>query len=173
MIKIRLAELKAGIPNITKTVTRFMAEAAAVCLQENHHISGQIFNLDGDYNDTFKLIWRRVSDSVSLSHYDPIRAVEEGAYGISFLIIRKLTDYAVLRKSRIGEGVDWWLGYENSGFQNSARLEVSGINKGKQSDINSRVMKKIEQSKRSDGLIPVYIIVVEFGSPKAQIIVRT
>jgi hypothetical protein len=51
-------------------------------------------------------------------------------------------------------------------FQRMARLEVSGIRKGSQGQINARIKQKTEQSRASDaGGLPAYIIVVEFSRP--------
>ncbi len=47
-----------------------------------------------------------------------------------------------------------------------ARLEVSGIGKGNQSQINTRVKLKTEQTHTSDAQgLPAYIIVVDLGRP--------
>lgn len=47
-----------------------------------------------------------------------------------------------------------------------ARLEVSGIRKGNQSQINTRVKLKTEQTRTSDAQgLPAYIIVVDLGRP--------
>jgi hypothetical protein len=36
--------------------------------------------------------------------------------------------------------------------------------------MDSRIKIKWKQTERSDGIIPVYIVVVEFGSPKAKVV---
>jgi hypothetical protein len=55
-------------------------------------------------------------------------------------------------------------------FQRKARLEVSGIRKGSESIIQSRVKMKLEQISPSDTLSPGYVCVVEFGTPRTRII---
>jgi len=63
---------------------------------------------------------------------------------------------------------------ENEGkllFQDKARLEVSGIRKGGSSRLGARVTQKLNQVTPSDGLLlPAYIVVVEFGTPKSQVV---
>ncbi len=55
-------------------------------------------------------------------------------------------------------------------FQRKARLEVSGIRKGSQSIIQSRVKMKLEQISPSDTLSPGYVCVVEFGTPCTRVV---
>jgi hypothetical protein len=67
-------------------------------------------------------------------------------------------------------GFDYWMGDESAiPFQSKARLEISGIRRGDDSDIKARVRQKLKQTNQSDGLLPAYVIVVEFGSPLAEV----
>ena len=50
------------------------------------------------------------------------------------------------------------------------RLEVSGIRFGGDSEIDSRVRRKLKQTDRSDGTFPAVMVVVEFGCPFAKIV---
>ena len=67
----------------------------------------------------------------------------------------------------------FWLGSKNFQapyLQKKARLEVSGILCGTDGVINSRIKLKLKQTERSDGTLPAYIVVVEFGYPKAKVV---
>lgn len=55
-------------------------------------------------------------------------------------------------------------------FQRKARLEVSGIRKGSEAIIQSRVNMKLKQIAPSDSVAPGYVAVVEFGTPKTRIV---
>lgn len=58
-------------------------------------------------------------------------------------------------------------------FQKKARLEVSGLLKGDDMDIKRRHAAKVKQTHQSDStLIPVYVSVIEFGTPKALFTLR-
>lgn len=51
-----------------------------------------------------------------------------------------------------------------------ARMEVSGIRNGNDSQVRARVKQKLRQMNRSnDQELPAYAIVVEFGRPLAEI----
>jgi hypothetical protein len=99
---------------------------------------------------------------------------EYGAYCIAFLIIHHLTDYKVIRRSKRKTGFDYWLGKKETDypFTDAARLEVSGILKGKNAEITQRIKAKQEQVKQSDSSqLPAYIIVTEFKQPISKVTV--
>ena len=76
-----------------------------------------------------------------------------------------------MRRSRKGTGFDYWLGSgsDTLGFQDTARLEVSGIRQGNALAVRTRIREKLRRTDRSDDtLLPAYVIVVEFGTPLAE-----
>lgn len=89
--------------------------------------------------------------------------------GIAVLLAQKEIGYTVIERSRIGTGFDYWLGKESNLFQKKARLEISGILRGSNSDVKARIRQKLKQTNRSDGVLPAYVIVVEFGHPLAEV----
>jgi hypothetical protein len=92
---------------------------------------------------------------------------------VAILLIRALTGYTAIERSRKGTGFDWWLGTEDNLFQGKARLEVSGILHGSTRRINSRIKVRTEQTKQSDNLAFVaYVVVVEFGTPRVKVVQR-
>ena len=48
-------------------------------------------------------------------------------------------------------------------------LEISGIREGNDQQVKARVQQKLKQTDRSDGALPAYVIVVEFGEPLAEV----
>jgi hypothetical protein len=71
-----------------------------------------------------------------------------------------------VRRSRKGSGCDFWLAREDDFlFREAARLEVSGIRQGPRRLVESRMREKKEQTRRSDGLLPAFVAIVEFGKP--------
>jgi hypothetical protein len=100
-------------------------------------------------------------------------ATERGASAIAFLLMLQLTDYTVIERSRKGTGFDYWLGHKDDMiFQRAARLEISGILSGTAQTVDTRVAQKKKQTRRSDGALPAYIVVVEFGAPTAKVVQR-
>jgi hypothetical protein len=92
---------------------------------------------------------------------------------VAILLIRALTGYTVVERSRKGTGFDWWLGTDDNLFQGKARLEVSGILRGTRRRINSRIKARLAQTSQSDNLaVTAYVVVVEFGTPRAKVVQR-
>ena len=72
-----------------------------------------------------------------------------------------------------GFGFDFWLGSIDDSatlFQRKARLEVSGIRKGSETAVQTRVNMKLKQISPSDTVAPGYVAIVEFGTPRVRII---
>jgi hypothetical protein len=165
-----LSWLAEGAPGLTSASGAAMAEAAAVCLADQGHGLSAPFRVAGDRSATFMLCRTAVDEQMKRSHNDEERATEDGAYGISILAVRSLTNLTVLQKSRKGTGFDYWMGPKDSFlFQGAARLEVSGIRIGDEQKIRSRVQRKLDQTRRSEGLAPALVAVVEFSRPQMRL----
>jgi hypothetical protein len=175
--ELELARLGDGYPGLSPNGGLHLAQACAVCLQERRHISG-ICRLAtrGAFEASYRLVWPEVGDQILRQWNDEQEATEEGAVGIAILFITHRTEYQVVLRSRKGTGFDYWLGRkDDSLFQSSARLEVSGIRVGMPREIARRVESKIQQTKRSDesfGTLPAFVVVVEFGAPVAVVATR-
>jgi hypothetical protein len=167
---LNLQSLHQGLPAITPAFGAAIAEAGAICLTGEAHESGVILEVKGEFSTRFQLDWQPVTEQAQRCWNDEEYTTEQAAYGIAFLLILQLTKLTVIERSRKGTGFDYWLGSQDSTrilpFQRMARLEVSGIRKGNQSQINARVKQKTEQTGASDAEgLPAYIIVVEFSRP--------
>ncbi|UBF26677.1 hypothetical protein K9N68_01325 [Kovacikia minuta CCNUW1] len=115
-----------------------------------------------------------ITDQMLRCWNDQEYTTEQAAYGVAFMLVRRLTEYTVIERSRRGTGFDYWLGHSNQPgalpFQNKVRLEVSGIRKGEDSRIKARVKQKLDQTNPSDGALPAYIVVVEFSKPRSVMV---
>ena len=162
--------LSAGLPAITPAFGAVLAEAGGVCLEDQGHDQGTQLTVQGHTSNNRALFWPRVTDQAARCWNDPEVATEHGAVGIAVLLAKQEIGFAVIERSRKGTGFDYWLGDENEGlFDNMARLEISGIRRGNKSALSTRINQKIKQTDVSDGCLPAYIVVVEFGSPVAEV----
>ena len=160
---------------LTREVCDFFSQAAAVCLDNQNHSPGVTFKVEGDLSAEFQLFWPEVTQQMRDSWADMAESAEDGACCLAILIIQKLTEYFVIKRSRKKTGFDYWLGNKDGQypFQDKARLEISGILRGTLSQINYRVKEKIKQTRQSNHLnIPAYIVVIEFSLPKSQVAKR-
>lgn len=172
-LELVLSDLALGLPAITPAFGAALAEAGAVCLEEQGHSQGVEIKVSGDFTVRFKLRWQSVTEQMLRCWNDEEFTTEQAAYAIAFLIIKKLTNLTIIERSSKGTGFDYWLGNVDSKaknpFQNKVRLEVSGIRKGNERRVKARVKQKKEQTIPSDGEYPAYIIVVEFSTPLSVI----
>ena len=178
---IDLLDLRQGMIGLTPAVGESFAEAASVCLECQNHASPtkmEIHHLQNPRTQTKSTIivtWRSADDTMRRTWNDLIEATEYGACGIAALIVRELKGLSIVCKSARGTGFDFWLGQtvstgsESSLFQETARLEVSGILKGSSAIISTRVRQKRRQTMRSTGTLPALVVVVEFNKPQSHV----
>ncbi len=169
---LNLNELSAGnVPAITPAMGAALAEAGGVCLESQGHTPGVRLIVQGCRDGSYGLTWHPVSEQARRSWNDERKATEMGAEGIAILVADIAIGYSAIEASRQGTGFDYWLGDEtNATFQRKAGLEISGIRQGNDSMVRRRVSEKLRQTERPENPdLPVYVIVVEFGRPLAEV----
>lgn len=168
--QIRLQDLGKGLPGITPPFGASLAEAGAVCLDEQGHNSGVKLIINGEYDETFELFWQHVNDQMKACWNDDEFTTELGAYGVALKLIMALTGFTVIKRSKKGTRFDYWLGNDDDLlFQGNVRLEVSGIRNGSNSEVNQRINLKIKQVKKAKSDLLAYVVIVEFGNPLSNI----
>lgn len=170
-----LCQNKPERPGWSLTFGTTCAEAAAVCLDDQGHPERVALRIDGIQPCVIELQWSAIDDTVRRFNADQEVATEYGAYGIIALIMPRLTNLTIIERSVKGKGFgfDFWLGSIEDAdtlFQRKARLEVSGIRKGSESIMQSRVNMKLKQISPSDIVAPGYVAVVEFGTPRVRVV---
>ena len=170
-----LTEERPERPGWSLTFGRSCAEAAAVCFDEQGHPQRVTLQIDGIQTCTVELRWTAIDETIRRFNADREVATEYGAYGVAALLMPYLTNLTVIERSIKGKGFgfDFWLGDTDAVegiFQRKARLEVSGIRRGTEATIRSRVKMKLEQIEPSDAVAPGYVSVVEFSTPKTYIV---
>lgn len=147
-----------------------MAEAGSVCLEEQGHALVVSLLVDGQIAESFSICRFGVSQRMRDAHNDDEVTTEHGAYGLAIVLVRSLTDLTVLRRSKKGTGFDYWLGFEDGFlFRDAARLEVSGIRRGSEGALRSRMSAKKRQMRVSKEILPAWVAVVEFSAPRLRI----
>lgn len=165
-----LGDLGHGLPAITRNFGKALAEAGGVCLESQGHVQGVQLLVRGYRNKRYPLAWPPVTDQTRRCWNDPEVATEHGAMGIAVLLAQKEIGYTVIQRSGKGTGIDYWMGEgQDVSLEKKARLEISGIRSGSDQDVKVRIRQKLRQTDRSDGSLPTYVIVVEFGYPLAEV----
>jgi len=170
--KVNLAALSEGMPGLTVASGQVLAEAAAVCLEDQKHQTGVSLSNAGLTPGNLQVEWLSVDDQQRRSHADMQEATERGACGVAILVVKEATGLVVVERSRKGTGFDYWVGDKDTDsdglpFEGLARLEVSGILAGTQRQIDARMKQKKAQIKPTDKMAPGYVAVVEFRTPIA------
>ena len=186
-----------GNPGITAEKGAALAQAAAVCLEEQGHQEGTLFTILGNVsNRTCPLAWPPVNLQGRRTWNDDQEATAEGASGIAALLANREIGHQVILRSRKSTpqdptGFDYWLGDDNianvsdaertateslalqladDNLVARARMEISGIRQGSDTAIRARTRLKLNQMNVSDELgLPGYATVVEFGRPLAEV----
>ena len=169
---MKLQSLAGGRPGITPAWGEGLVEAAAVCLEDQQHASGIELRVRGDWAGTCRVYWPEIDEQVLRCWNDATYTTEHGAYGIAILIAESVTGLTVIERSDKGTHVDFWLGVDDDDqppFLNQARLEVSGIRRGGDSAIATRMKEKVTRLEGTDSPLPTYVIVVEFSSPVSEV----
>jgi hypothetical protein len=171
---LKLERLSKGYPCISKPSGARLAAAAAICLEDRNHENGVLIGVEGHCENTFSVHWQETTDQIRREWADPQEATENGAVAIAILLVDKITDYHVVERAYKTTGIDYWLGRKDDFLlQNAARLEASGIREGNRKQIASRVKSKLRQSEQSEKTgLPIVVIVVEFGSPTAVLVLQ-
>lgn len=168
--------LREGKLGLTKAYGSFLVEAASFCFHLNEHPNPVLVIVTGDTPTSGSLEWHEITDAHDHSFADEQEATEYGAYGIAVVVVLKLSGISHIARSAKGTGIDFWLGLgtdERGIFQSTARLEVSGILKGRDSRIAARRNTKLSQTARSDETsLPAYVAIVEFRRPEVRIAKR-
>lgn len=172
-----LRDLPNGIPALTKALGEVHAETAAVCMDHHKHKMPVNLFVRKVKNARYVLEAPEVTDAMRRTYADMQRTTELGACGIAILLVRERTGLTIVHQSWKGGGFDYWLGPDDSEdelvFQNTARLEVSGILSGTNSQFATRLKQKLKQMEVSDDTdLPGYAVVVEFGKPQAEMAKR-
>lgn len=173
---IDLAALQNGIPALTSALGSALAEAAAICLEHQGHDSVCSLRVRHEKKQSpYSLHRPAVSEPMRRAYRDLQEATELGACGIAILVARAVTGLVAVERSVKGTGFDYWLGTINAPESNleplerKARLEVSGILHDVEEVVEVRVRQKLEQTQRSAGTYPAYVVVVEFSHPMAWV----
>lgn len=172
---LNLASLSNGMPGLTPAGGTVLAEAAAVCLENRSHAQGVLLAVKGEKEADYPLMWVAVDEQQRRCHNDLQEATERGASGIAILLLEEMTGMTVLNRSMKRTGFDYWIGKPGDDsllFQGKTRLEVSGILQGTHGAVATRVKKKLAQVKPTDKQAPAFVAVVEFGSPKSEVVYK-
>lgn len=154
-------------------------EAALVALADTSYEPNKPCEVK-DYEELKCMVtfeWSREITSIMRRSSNEDDLAEDGAVGIALMLIVTLTKYTVVERAARGTGVDYLLGERESVSladrddfnEHTAYLEVSGIlRENRNNSVRKRLYKKMNRKIQTDEGKPVYVIVVEFSTPKVN-----
>lgn len=175
-VALALSSLGDGRLGISPAYGASLAEAASVCIADAHHLNPASFRIDGHSDFNAEMSWDAPDQKAFNTWNDEEFTTEQAAYGLAALLVEEF-GLEVVQRSRKGTGFDYWLGEKGKAsttlFQGLARLEVSGIRRGGETQIAQRVKIKENQTTKSDNLaLPAVVAIIEFSTPAARITER-
>ena len=161
-----------NIPLLMPELIALKGKAAAYCFELQGLNSNTFLNVTGIENNGINLCWDNLKEIEFSSLKDNQESTEWGAEAVAFIIVKYLTNFNVVERSRKGTGFDYHISKDSDYvlFQNTAKLEISGIlKKSKTNSINNRIKYKIKQATEYHNDLALLVIITEFSSPQAGV----
>lgn len=169
--ELKLQMLGNGTTALDKDFESCLGSAAGACLEEQGHIPQIEIRVSGFWNKSLSLDWNRTTDEAIRTWQNEQQTTELGAYGVALVLVGTVVGLKAFQVSRKFSGFDFWLTEKGKvyPFQEAARLEVTGIRHGSESDKKSRLKEKMNRLYEYPSPLPAFIVVVEFGEPGALV----
>jgi hypothetical protein len=150
---------------LTPAVAAYYLEAASVCLNR-HHSPPKTFSIDSEAGSlTGSVTWAPQPKAVIVAWANNDDATRDGAYAVSLAAVEAHDGLIAIRRAENKTGADYFLVAQDApedDFENSYRLEVSGIDRGLSPEIRQRVAQKKQQTRRGQSNLPALVAVVGF-----------
>ena len=163
--KIVIYGLARRHPGLTVHVGGSFSEAASVCLSR-HHASPVLMEVFCDAKQVNRIIDFQTPDSRTLKSWNNhTDTTEAGAYGVAIATVEAEENLVAISRAETLTGADWYIapcGKQLDDLEECFRLEVSGLDTGTKSDIETRLRQKVEQTQRGRSNLPAIASVVGF-----------
>lgn len=168
---MRLEHLANGkVRQLPPSIGVHLMTCAAVALHRQSHTSTTLVRFRGIVCGEAELVWvaPTTNENDALDGEEP---TEYGAAGLALLVVQNHTKFRYGRRAWKGGRFDYWLAEKaDRGFQDAARLEVSGIAENDDAGLAARLRQKREQVQASCFTeFPAIVVVVGFRDPVAVV----
>ena len=164
-LTLSLRDLAATHPGLTDPVASAYAEAAAVCLDRHHEPPTEFVATGEARHDDVLLSWDRTTTRQRLAWSNQTDVIEAGAIAVALAYVSTAHNLIAFSRARRGSGADYILTSIRAGvpdLEQRLRLEVSGSDRGREPDIERRLVQKLQQLRRGDPYTGGMAIVVGF-----------
>ena len=164
-LKLRLDLLHERHPGLTVSLGGSFYEAAAVCFSRHHSSPVDLNIVTNDAGCVRTFEFPKPDARVINAWANEIDTTENGAYGVSLAALEAEQQMVAVRRAETQTGADWYvapIGSVVEDLENCFRLEVSGVDAGSGSIVETRLKQKMAQTKRGNSNLPAIASVVGF-----------
>jgi hypothetical protein len=169
LAQLLIADMAERHTGLTPAIAGNYFEAASVCL-DRHHISPANFLVqNGNEPVEAKVNWKEVDERTRSAWANESDATRDGAYACALAAVELMTNMVAVRRAETLTGADYYVGYAEralNDLEELQRLEISGIDKGDDPAIASRLKIKISQAAAGKSNLPAIACVVGFKAAK-------
>jgi hypothetical protein len=151
-------------PGVSESVCASFTEAAEVCLSRHHGPPAIELRIEccGKLSAGV-LEWKPPDIVAKRAWNNRDDATRDGAYIVSLAVVEAELGFVALSRAETRTGADYYLGRPGtSDLEDAYRLEVAGADASKESELRSRLRKKVKQALAGNSALPAYASVVGF-----------
>jgi hypothetical protein len=150
---------------LTPAIANCYAEAAKVCL-DRHHTPPKNFSIQKDSLQSVALVsWDSTNNRIRNAWANDDDATRDGAYACALAAVELRCQMVAVRRAETLTGSDYYIGSPDKTYfdlEDCYRLEVSGVDKGNDAEINRRLKQKVLQTAHGKSNLPALACVVGF-----------
>ena len=151
---------------LTQAVADSYLEALRVCLDRHHAppVSFEIVEI-GHQAVNATIEWDVADDAIRNAWANEKNATEDGAYACVLAAIELLYGLVSVGQAEEGTGTDFYVAPPDASandIEERIRLEVSGVDRGNESDVRRRLRRKLAQASGGQSDLPAIAGVVGF-----------
>ncbi len=170
--KLELKAMHERHTGLTPSLGCVFYEAASVCLSR-HHESPVEFEVHRNEETTKRVAeFEKPNETTLNAHANEIDATEAGAYCVCLAAVEAEENLIAVKRAETLTGADWYVapaGATVEDLENWFRLEVSGTDSGNRSTIKSRLLEKVNQTRKGASNLPAIASVVGFKEKQVAI----
>lgn len=163
--KLLVENLHERHTGLTASLGGVFFEAACVCFSRHHEPPIDIEVRRKDGNAVCELDFRTPGEREKNAHANVTDATEQGAYGVCIAAVEEAECLVVVARAETQTGADWYVappGTTAEDLESCYRLEVSGIDAGTLSAVETRLSQKARQTRDGKSNLPAIASVVGF-----------
>jgi hypothetical protein len=160
-----IKDLDARHDGVTTPRAMSYYEAACVCLTR-HHVSPVEFSVtDNAARRPCEATWVPASARSKAGWSEDKEATDHGATCCVIAAVEATRGHFAVRRAEIGQGADYYVGPPGAGsedLEDCYRLEISGVDRGDDQDVQWRLNQKVRQAARGKSSLPATAGVIGF-----------